>query len=143
MRCDRLTLAIFRAAGSIFASRSAPQRARIHMRPPAGTTPRNREARGLAACSARRIVESRNTPRTASRNALDRHLTVYRFPLAHRTAPAAHLCPDRSTRARLTRSALPPPPHHKSASAAPPQTEKIPALSRPSPTHSTTAHPSS
>lgn len=143
MRCDHLTPVIFRASGSKFASWSAPRRARFHARPPAGTSAAKTRSARPAACPCASIVESRNAPAPASRNALDRHLTVYTLPLAHRTAPAAHLCPDRSTRARLTRSALPPPPHHKSASAAPPQTEKIPALSRPSPTHSTTAHPSS
>lgn len=94
MRCDRLTLGDFRAAGSIFASRSAPRRARFHTRPPAGTSAaKSRSARPAACPCASPIVESRNAPLPASRNALDRHLTVYAFRSLTDHA-SAHLCPD-------------------------------------------------
>lgn len=60
MRCDRLTPVIFRAAGSIFASRSALRRARFHTRPPAGTSAAKSRSARPAACPRVAIVESRN-----------------------------------------------------------------------------------
>lgn len=62
MRCDRLASVIFRAAGSIFASRSALRRARFHTRPPAGTEPRIKRSARPAACSCASIVEARKPP---------------------------------------------------------------------------------
>lgn len=132
MRCDRLTLGDFRAAGSIFASRSAPRRARFHTRPPAGTSAaKSRSARQAACPCASPIVESRNAPLPASRNALDRHLTVYAFRSLTDHA-SAHLCPDTlhtaASHARLF--------HHPRATNPLPQLhhkpKKSPRSSRPS-----------
>lgn len=140
MRCDRLTLVIFRAIGSIFASRSAPRRARFHPRPPAGTSAaKSRSARPCCLlCASNRGISKH--PRTASRNALDRPLTVYAFRSLTdpRQLPISALI--RSTTPQIHPLETHPPTRHKSAPAAPPQT-KNPTLSRPSPTRSTPDSP--
>lgn len=140
MRCDRLTAVIFRASGSKFASRSA----RLAREIPHTTASRHRAANhakraASAACSCASIVESRNTL-TASRNALDRPLTVYAFRSLTdpRQLPISAL--TRSTTPQIHPLETHQPTRHKSAPAAPPQT-KNPTLSKPSPTRSTPDSP--
>ena len=83
MRCDRLTFVIFRASGSKF---------RVTVRASAREIPhttasrhQRRENAKRAACClpARRDRGISKHPAITSINALDRHLTVLRFPLAH------------------------------------------------------------
>ena len=93
MRCDRLTFAIFRAAGSIFASRSAPRRARFHT-PTASRHERRENAKRAALLPALR-VDRGISKRPHSRQKRPKQ-TSDRLPPSARsqTAPAAHLCPD-------------------------------------------------
>lgn len=64
MRCDRLTFVIFRAAGSIFASRSALLRARFHHETASRHRAANHAKRAAsAACSCASIVEPRTPKR--------------------------------------------------------------------------------
>lgn len=93
MRCDHLTPVIFRASGSKFASWSAPRRARLHARPPAGTEPRKTRSARPAACSSASIAESRNTLYSLQNYP---HSRLHRFRLAalSQTATASNQRPD-------------------------------------------------
>ena len=113
MRCDRLTLVIFRAIGSIFASRSAPRRARFHPRPPAGTSAaKSRSARPCCLLCASNRGISKHPPYSLQNRLIQ---TLHRFRLLPLSQPLA-----RSTAPRIHPLETHPPTRHKSASTASP-----------------------